>query len=340
MAHPDPDLLAGLARQLSAQPDLHAIWERVVQATLSQVDGAEHAGITLLSHKSVSTPVATSELVHHVDEQQYTIGEGPCLTAALQAEPIVQVNDLSTDPRWPLLAEAAAHLGIRSMLSYQLYTDTDTIGSLNVYATATKAFTDEAVHTGELLATYTAIAAAATTANAALRAALDARDVIGQAKGILMNRCKITAEQAFDLLIDASQHTNRKLKEVAADLAETGELTYRRITPMTGTPHLSVADGLRQLRLSDTELWNRYLALGGTGDLTRLRHHAHGNDCPDRHDHNIIAQALNEAFLDQGHDHPVAYRHLYQHDESRRNQEPGTRTESGSADGEDPGVRG
>ncbi|MFI5845007.1 hypothetical protein ACIA8K_35430 [Catenuloplanes sp. NPDC051500] len=80
---------------------------------------------------------------------------------------------------------------------------------------------------------------------------------------------------------------------------------------MTATPQLSLADGLRQLRLSDTELWNRYLALGGTGDLHQLRDHVRGGTCPDRHDHNIIAQALNDAFVDEGHDHAVAYHDLY-----------------------------
>lgn len=82
---------------------------------------------------------------------------------------------------------------------------------------------------------------------------------------------------------------------------------------MTAPPDLSLADGQRQLRLSDTELWNRYLALGGTRDLSQLREHVHNSNCPDQHEHNIIAQALNDAFLDEGHDHPVAYRHLYQH---------------------------
>ncbi|MFI5845006.1 GAF and ANTAR domain-containing protein [Catenuloplanes sp. NPDC051500] len=225
MPRPDADLLAGLARQLSAQPDLEALWERVVQAAISQVDGAEHAGITVLSHKSVCTPVATGELVRLVDEQQYLIGEGPCLTASLQREPIVQVDDLTTDPRWPRFAEVAVTFGVRSMLSYQLYTDTDIIGALNIYATAADTFSDESVHTGQLLAAHAAVAAAATIEKTNLLVALDSREIIGQAKGILMNRYKITAEQAFDLLIAASQTTNRKLRDVAVALTETGELT-------------------------------------------------------------------------------------------------------------------
>jgi hypothetical protein len=81
---------------------------------------------------------------------------------------------------------------------------------------------------------------------------------------------------------------------------------------VTGGANLSLADGLRQLGLSETELWNRYLALGGNNTLDQLREHVHSSNCPDPHDHNVIAQALNDAYLDRGHDHPVAYRHLYQ----------------------------
>lgn len=77
------------------------------------------------------------------------------------------------------------------------------------------------------------------------------------------------------------------------------------------TPPLGLADGQRLLRISDTELWNRYLALGGSGDLNRLRGHVHGHDCPDPREHNLIAQALNDAFVEAGHDHPVGYRDLY-----------------------------
>jgi transcriptional regulator with GAF, ATPase, and Fis domain len=223
--HPsDADLLAGLARQFSAQPDLDSLWERVLQATVAQVDGAEHAGITLLSRASVSTPAATSDLVRLVDEQQYQIGEGPCLTAALQREPIVRTDDLSTDPRWPQFAPAATALGVRSALSYQLHTDRDTIGALNIYAADAHVFTGESVHLGELLAAHAAVAAAAAITSVGLHIALKSRDIIGQAKGILMNRHKITAEQAFDLLIHASQTTNRKLVDVAVSLTESGEL--------------------------------------------------------------------------------------------------------------------
>jgi transcriptional regulator with GAF, ATPase, and Fis domain len=222
---PDPDQLAALVRQMGAESHLDAVWDRVVLACVSQIDGAEHAGITLLNGDSVSTPAATSELVRIVDRHQYATGEGPCLTAAVDHEPVVRVADLAVDPRWPRFSAAVAGLEVRSMLAFRLYTDTDSIGGLNVYARSPNAFSEESVHTGTLLATHAAVAVAAASQSEHLRTALASRDTIGQAKGILMERYKITADQAFDLLIAASQQTHRKLKDIASDLAATGELT-------------------------------------------------------------------------------------------------------------------
>ena len=227
----EADLLARLARDLAGERDLDGVLRRVVEASAAQIDGAENAGITILSQKSVSTPAATSDLVREVDKHQYATGEGPCLSAAIDHQPVVRVDDLGTDPRWPRFATAATALGVRSMLSFQLYTAPGgagtadvTMGALNVYAAGPAAFGDDSVHTGTLLAAHAAVAAAGAATSSNLRLALQSRDTIGQAKGILMERYKITAEQAFDLLIAASTRTNRKLKDVAADLATTGAL--------------------------------------------------------------------------------------------------------------------
>jgi transcriptional regulator with GAF, ATPase, and Fis domain len=229
MARPQAELFAQLSRELAAEADREGVLRRVVHASVAQIDGAEHAGITVLSQKAVSTPITTGGLVREIDKHQYATGEGPCLTAALQHEPIVRSDDLSTDSRWPRFAPAAVSLGVRSMLSFQLYTDSgtgehDTIGALNIYAAEPDSFSDDSVHIGTLLAAHAAVAAAAAAKNTNLRIALQTRDTIGQAKGILMERYKITGDQAFDLLIAASQRTHRKLKDIAADLAATGAL--------------------------------------------------------------------------------------------------------------------
>jgi transcriptional regulator with GAF, ATPase, and Fis domain len=210
---------------MGAESHLDAVWDRVVQACVTQIDGADHAGITLLTGDSVSTPAASDELVRIIDRHQYATGEGPCLTAAIDHEAVVRVADLTLDTRWPKFSAAVVGLGVRSMLAFQLYTDSDTIGGLNIYARTPDAFSDDSVHTGTLLAAHAAVAVAAASHSEHLRTALASRDAIGQAKGILMERYKITADQAFDLLIAASQQTHRKLKDIASDLAATGELT-------------------------------------------------------------------------------------------------------------------
>ncbi|MHA3701806.1 GAF and ANTAR domain-containing protein [Jatrophihabitans sp. YIM 134969] len=216
---------------MSVEQDRDAVLRRVVAASVVEIEGAEHAGITVLTPKSVTTPVASSDLVREIDRAQYATGEGPCLTAAAHQEPVVRVDDLATDARWPRFSRAVSGSGVRSMLSFQLYTSAgaaaDTIGALNIYSSRSSVFTADSVHTGTLLAAHAAVAAAAAAENANLRIALRSRDAIGQAKGILMERYKLTAEQAFDLLITASQHTNEKLRDVAERLTATGELAGR-----------------------------------------------------------------------------------------------------------------
>jgi len=226
---PHSDLFAVLARQLAGEQDRDAVLRRAVDAAVTQIEGAEHAGITVLTAKSVTTPVASSDLVRDVDHHQYATGEGPCLSAALEHQHTVRVDDLSSDFRWPQFSSAATSLGVHSMLSFQLYTSTngtttDTIGALNIYAGKPHAFTDDSVHTGTLLAAHVAVAAAAAARTTDLQIAMASRDVIGQAKGILMERFKLTPDQAFDLLIAASMHTNVKLRDVAERLTATGEL--------------------------------------------------------------------------------------------------------------------
>jgi len=226
----DESAEAGLARQLSelartmqAEPDTAALLQRIVSAATAEIPGAAHAGITLVNRGKVSTPTQSSELVSHIDQLQAVAGEGPCLSASRE-HVTVRADDLRAEPRWPAFAERAAELGVLSMLSIQLFVEGDNFGSLNLYAETAHAFDDDAESIGLLLASHAAIAMAGARTETNLRAALTGRDVIGQAKGILMERYKLDGTQAFDLLVATSQHTGRKLREVADHLATTGEV--------------------------------------------------------------------------------------------------------------------
>jgi AmiR/NasT family two-component response regulator len=107
------------------------------------------------------------------------------------------------------------------MLSFQLYVSGDNLGALNLYNGSPEAFSDQSEHVGLLLASHAAVAMAGAQHEEQLLQAVATRDLIGQAKGILMERYKITADQAFSLLIRASQDTNSKLRDVADHLIAT-----------------------------------------------------------------------------------------------------------------------
>jgi GAF domain-containing protein len=225
--------LSATARLLQAEPDLDTTLQAVVAVTLSNVPGAEHAGITTLDKgRRPVTPAATHQLVEKVDSVQYSLREGPCLTA-LQEHATVLADDLPEDERWPRFAPRAADLGVGSMLSFQLFVHSGSVGALNLYATERRAFGADAVTIGSLLAAHAAIAIVAARTAHEMRLALSTRDVIGQAKGILMERHKIDADAAFGLLVRASQDSNRKLRDVAEMVSATGDdpvLTVRRLT--------------------------------------------------------------------------------------------------------------
>lgn len=167
-----------------------------------------------------------------VDQAQYEANEGPCLDAVTTA--VVYAQSFP-DGRWPTLAARPTGFGVGSALSYRLpdpargQAETGG-GSLNFYGAGTDAFDDEAQGIGLILAAHASVAARVVHERSALeqierhlQTALASRDVIGQAKGILMERRKITAKRAFELLVRASQRSNRKLHEIADDLVSTGE---------------------------------------------------------------------------------------------------------------------
>lgn len=109
------------------------------------------------------------------------------------------------------------------MLAVQLFVEDANLGALNIYATEPDAFTEHDESIAMLLAVHAAVAMTSHTTESNLRIALESRDTVGQAKGILMERYKISAVEAFHLLVVASQRTHRKLRDVADTLATTGD---------------------------------------------------------------------------------------------------------------------
>jgi GAF domain-containing protein len=216
--------LAEAARGLQQQLDPEQVLNRVVNLAVAMVPGADEATITMVrARRHVYSAAATGEVAAWFDVLQNETGQGPCLDAMWQ-EQTVRVNDLAADPRWPILGPRAAERGVGSMLCLQLFVHEDTLGALDLLAFEKSAFTDESEHIGLLLASHAAIAVADAQQLAHATTALVNRDIIGQAKGVLMERFKITADEAFEVLAKVSQDTNRKLHAVAEDLTRTGTL--------------------------------------------------------------------------------------------------------------------
>jgi transcriptional regulator with GAF, ATPase, and Fis domain len=215
--------LADLAREMQHQTDATAVMETIVSAVRGTIPGADEATISLVQgRRRVVSAAATSGRARRFDDLQQAVGQGPCLDSMYE-QATVRVDDLATDPRWPELGRrATAELGVASMLCFQLFVHESDLGALNLLSRHPEAFTDESERVGLLFASHAAIAVADAQDLNQITTALASRDVIGQAKGILMERYRITADMAFALLAKTSQDTNRKLAEVAEQLTRTG----------------------------------------------------------------------------------------------------------------------
>ncbi|MEZ0491086.1 GAF and ANTAR domain-containing protein [Kineococcus sp. TBRC 1896] len=216
--------LADLARDLQREQVPGDVMAQSAASAVGLVPGAEDASISLVrARRHVLSAAATSDVARQFDASQGEFGEGPCLTA-MYTELVVRTDDLAEDTRWPRLGARSDELGVRSMLCFQLFVHENTLGALNLLASKPAAFDEESEAVGAMVATHAAVALAGAQRFDHLRTALLNRDVIGQAKGILMERFKVDADQAFALLTRVSQDRNVKLHVLAAELTRTGSL--------------------------------------------------------------------------------------------------------------------
>ncbi len=229
-----PDLqlafeFAKLARLLSTAHDEAAVYERVVTMALDTVDGADHAGVFVIESGQVRGKAISDEFVKEIDIIQIKAKEGPCLDA--MRDPNVTyccASDLSIALEWPVFGPLACGAGLRSVLSLRMFADRPV--ALNLYGRLPAAFGVIDRSKALILASHAGTALRVVESRATelkrsqdLQEGLAMRSVIGQAQGILMERERITAEQAFDVLRRASQDLNLKLRDVAQRLVDTGE---------------------------------------------------------------------------------------------------------------------
>ena len=200
----------------------------VVELAVSTIEGCDYAGLFLIDSGVITAPVHTDPLVVEVDALQQQTNEGPCVDA-IAHRLIFYAHDLDEDERWHHFAPQATRAGVRSVLALPLSSGTQ-LGALNLYARYPSAFGVVDRAKAAILASLSGLALSVAHSHedeerraANLQNALSSRETIGEAMGILMERERITADQAFDVLRRASQHLNLKLREVAQNLIDTGE---------------------------------------------------------------------------------------------------------------------
>ena len=214
------------ASVLLTKETLGSVLDLVLNIAEKTVSGADGVSVTMIKDGRYSTASHSHEWVKEIDVLQYENGDGPCIAAAEERK-LYRIDDLAIEERWRDFCKAACAEGVKSVLSIPFLPLEEPIGALNVYARAIRAFDDVQEQIANLLAQQAAIVLAnsqaftgAAEVNEQLKVALMSRDVIGQAKGIIMEREGVDADRAFSILKAMSQRANRKLREIAQDVAD------------------------------------------------------------------------------------------------------------------------
>jgi GAF domain-containing protein len=233
---PDPDgdvvqlAFDELGRMSFAEHSLESVLQKVTDLAARVLPGEPATSVTILSGGRSSTVATSDPLARELDEAQYAQGAGPCLEAAVTGH-VVELLDTAVDPRWSPFPQVAAARGCRGVLSFPLPPQELITGSLNVYARTSRPLDERTSAVASRFAAYAVVPLSnmylyetAVERAEHLRAALDSRVVIDQAKGILMERHKLSADEAFSTLAKLSMQLNTKVRDIAEQFVRTGEL--------------------------------------------------------------------------------------------------------------------
>jgi GAF domain-containing protein len=223
----DPRLaFVELSKIMLGDEHLNTTLRRIAELAKKTLPDIDEVSVTLVDGDQAKTVVFTGQLAVHLDERQYETGRGPCLDAAISGS-TVAVDTRDSSGGYAEFARAAQRSGVNHSVSVGLPVPQRVVGALNLYAYTPDPIADETVSLAQTFATYAGVAVAnaalyASTAELAeqMKAAMQTRSVIEQAKGILMARNSTTAERAFEMLREHSQRNGRKLSDVAAAIVE------------------------------------------------------------------------------------------------------------------------
>jgi GAF domain-containing protein len=199
--------------------------DRVAEITVDAIPAAEFVGITMMANGRPQTSVFSNSEAAEIDEAQYQTGEGPCLESFRTGE-ARRIDSTRDEARWRVFCATCLDHDILSTLSLPLTVESQTYGALNLYSRKEQGFGANELRTSSLFAAQAAIVLAnarsyweARSRAEQLELALSSRAEIEQAKGIIMSTMRCTAEEAFEVLVKQSQRENRKLRDVAREIA-------------------------------------------------------------------------------------------------------------------------
>lgn len=218
------ELVGQMGAVLLSAETIDTTIQLVTTLAAETIPGTAGAGVTVMDGRGVRSVAASNPLVERSDALQYELDAGPCITAGLDRV-TVRVDDVTTDDRWPEWCAAVRSLGVSSVLSVPLAAGGTSIGAIKVYSGRPRAFDERAEQVLELFARQAAVLlvntltlADAQRTNSELTEALQKRDLIGQAKGILLARGAVDDTEATAILITAAQRSRTKLHDVARQL--------------------------------------------------------------------------------------------------------------------------
>ena len=212
---PIQSTIAELAGTLAGGAGIEDVLEKLTLASLALLPSADYAKISTIDNGVLFSLSATSQLTTSLDDAQQAARQGPCLDA-ISARKTIRCDDLETDARWPRFARHATAARVHSVLASPIDIAGDTGATLSLFGVRVGAFGAESETMGAMLANHAAIALVKDKHERQFRAALVTRDVIGQAKGIVIERFGVDAARAFAMLTAISQDTNTPVRDIAA----------------------------------------------------------------------------------------------------------------------------
>jgi transcriptional regulator with GAF, ATPase, and Fis domain len=218
-------LLASAVLEMAREQSVPATIERLAGLVVETIGPCDAAAVAVFEGGVPTTLIASDEAINGVLRAYAASGPTPGKTAYRHHDPVYS-DDLSHEARWPDYAAGLVQaLGIHTVYSLPLRLHDKPVAVLSLYAKAVGAFTDDDKETAQVLAVHATAAVNDAVELEHLHTALDSRTVIGQATGVVMERFGLDAAGAFNVLRRLSQNQNVKVRDIAAQVVETGQIT-------------------------------------------------------------------------------------------------------------------